>query len=297
MGNRFIDETGNTYGYLMVFERDFENPRSLHETMWKCQCKCGNIVTVSGADLRRGRTKSCGCLHQQAISKDNEIDLFEEYGFGIAFFNGKHSDEYFVFDIEDLDCVKDRSWYKSSDGYVKSHIRTDDEDYKKEEFLHRIILRKHGMSKDDYGDHIDHNKSDNRMDNLRPVSYSENNRNRDTIKNPSNTGIRNISYKERDGLYEFSTKINSEVYTFSSKDLQKVIEYANQFYIDHNLTEFLYKPEEDVRHNENFINFDINDYKYHPVYAVTRQYMSPPNPENIIKPFTIIDKDKYYGKK
>ena len=243
---------------------------------------------------KKNGTRSCGCLHKQAISKKNEIYLFEEYGFGIAFFNGKHSDEYFAFDIEDLDCVKNRSWHKAYDGYVRSHIRADDEDYKKEEFLHRIILRKHGMDEDNYGDHIDHNKSDNRMDNLRAVSCSENNRNRATIKNPSNTGIRNISF--RDNIYEFRTKINSEIYRFSSKDLQKVIDYANQFYIDHNLTEFLYKPEEDVRQDEGFIDFNI-DNKYHPVHAVTREYMSPPNSEDVIKPFTIIDKDKYYSKK
>ena len=30
--------------------------------MWKCQCDCGNIITVRGADLWNGHTKSCGCI-------------------------------------------------------------------------------------------------------------------------------------------------------------------------------------------------------------------------------------------
>lgn len=30
--------------------------------LWECVCDCGNFVEVSGADLRSGHTKSCGCL-------------------------------------------------------------------------------------------------------------------------------------------------------------------------------------------------------------------------------------------
>ena len=33
-----------------------------HKTYWKCQCDCGNIVTVAGTSLTQGNTKSCGCL-------------------------------------------------------------------------------------------------------------------------------------------------------------------------------------------------------------------------------------------
>ena len=30
--------------------------------MWLCKCDCGNSSVVSVSDLRRGHTKSCGCL-------------------------------------------------------------------------------------------------------------------------------------------------------------------------------------------------------------------------------------------
>jgi hypothetical protein len=34
--------------------------------MWECQCDCGNITIVVGKLLRRGVTKSCGCLRLEA---------------------------------------------------------------------------------------------------------------------------------------------------------------------------------------------------------------------------------------
>lgn len=36
---------------------------------WKCLCDCGKIKMVDGNSLRRGLSKSCGCLHKEIISK------------------------------------------------------------------------------------------------------------------------------------------------------------------------------------------------------------------------------------
>lgn len=35
---------------------------------WLCVCSCGNQKTVSVQSLRSGKTRSCGCLHREAIS-------------------------------------------------------------------------------------------------------------------------------------------------------------------------------------------------------------------------------------
>ena len=35
---------------------------------WNCECDCGNKVVVFSQDLRRGHTKSCGCLARELAS-------------------------------------------------------------------------------------------------------------------------------------------------------------------------------------------------------------------------------------
>lgn len=71
------DLTGKIFGRLTVIEFDEQttllkkqkNGKSLG-SWWKCQCACGNIISVQGSSLKGGRTKSCGCL-QSEISREN----------------------------------------------------------------------------------------------------------------------------------------------------------------------------------------------------------------------------------
>lgn len=60
------DFTGMKVGRLQVIER---NGSRNNMAVWKCRCDCGNIVDVMGRDLKRGHTKSCGCLHKEGMIK------------------------------------------------------------------------------------------------------------------------------------------------------------------------------------------------------------------------------------
>lgn len=57
--SRVLDITGERYGRLLVVGRA---PSRGHFAFWRCQCDCGSKATVSGTALRRGETRSCGCL-------------------------------------------------------------------------------------------------------------------------------------------------------------------------------------------------------------------------------------------
>lgn len=73
---KFIDLTGQRFGRLVVIERDFNyvyehNIKNKNTVYWKCQCDCGNFKSVDGHLLKRGITKSCGCLKSQLITNKN----------------------------------------------------------------------------------------------------------------------------------------------------------------------------------------------------------------------------------
>ena len=56
---KFIDETGNRFGRLVVLYR-VKNRRT--SAYWQCQCDCGRNTETSGSHLRTGHSTSCGCI-------------------------------------------------------------------------------------------------------------------------------------------------------------------------------------------------------------------------------------------
>lgn len=63
------DLSNKKFGRLTVIRLD--KKASYGEWKWLCECECGNKVSVSGRSLRRGATKSCGCLRNEAVSQAN----------------------------------------------------------------------------------------------------------------------------------------------------------------------------------------------------------------------------------
>lgn len=54
-----VDLTGKKFGKLTVIE-EASNIKGIIK--WECICTCGNFTIVDGSNLRRGQSKSCGCL-------------------------------------------------------------------------------------------------------------------------------------------------------------------------------------------------------------------------------------------
>jgi hypothetical protein len=65
-----IDLSGKKFGRLLVIERAGTNTHGA--VTWKVRCKCGNKKIVSGKNLSRGATRSCGCLRYE-IRRDATI--------------------------------------------------------------------------------------------------------------------------------------------------------------------------------------------------------------------------------
>lgn len=71
---------GKRFGRLLVI-RDAGNrirPRGDGESIWECQCDCGNTKTITGTNLRTGDAKSCGCYNKERTAAMNRIPA-EEY--------------------------------------------------------------------------------------------------------------------------------------------------------------------------------------------------------------------------
>jgi len=70
---KFIDLTGQVFGRLQVVKRIGTDKYG--HTVWLCACICGKEVVISGTNLKRGNTKSCGCLQKELAKERRFIDL------------------------------------------------------------------------------------------------------------------------------------------------------------------------------------------------------------------------------
>ena len=163
---KLCDLTGKRFGNLTVLSRadDYITPKGCHKTQWLCKCVCGKRIITLATHLKSGHTSSCGCSHAKHI-KFNRYDLSGEYGIGFATNNNTQ----FKFDLDDYDKIKDYTWSCHTicgRNYISStskHI-----------MLHRIVMdAPDGM----VVDHINHDTTDNRKQNMRVCSIAQNNMN------------------------------------------------------------------------------------------------------------------------
>lgn len=70
--SKYIDLTGQTFGRLTAI-RKVGRTKYKH-TLWFCKCSCGNEITTTTQSLRKGATKSCGCL-----GREKSKEVMQEY--------------------------------------------------------------------------------------------------------------------------------------------------------------------------------------------------------------------------
>lgn len=84
--NTWINLTGQKFGHLTAIKR-VESDKYGH-ARWECECDCGNPehLIVTGDNLRRGHTQSCGCdrrshgeIKISQLLNENSIPYVQEY--------------------------------------------------------------------------------------------------------------------------------------------------------------------------------------------------------------------------
>ena len=200
---KFEDLTGKVFGRLTVLQLDEDrNIKELNrklngeikqnQTYYICQCSCGNIKSIPKPNLKNGHTISCGCYMKEQQSKVamkyfkkyNKYDLTNNYG--ICYLTDTGLKTYF--DLEDYNLIKDILWKTDECGYARGYdVKT-----KRLVRMHKIIT---DTDENTVIDHINRDKLDNRKENFRYATKSENRINSKTrIDNVS--GIQGVRFEE-----------------------------------------------------------------------------------------------------
>ena len=184
--SKLIDLTGQKFGRLTVVSKSKEHSTKVK---WLCKCDCGNekLVSVIGSNLKSGYTKSCGCLLKEKLfernKKENVFVCLNTFYIGTDTNGNK-----FKFDKEDYEKVSKYTWVKTNNGYFSASI-----DGRKKILLHRLIMdiKDRNMNID----HINHDTSDNRKENLRIVNAMQNACNK-RIQTNNKSGVKGVSWNK-----------------------------------------------------------------------------------------------------
>jgi hypothetical protein len=141
----------------------------------------------------------------------------------------------FVFDKDDEDKVKGKSWHVTSTGYVSSYYVHNSASVQL--LLHNVVMNRMsfpGKGAKESVDHINRNPLDNRKENLRVVSQTEQNLNQKkksrTVELPDGCGItsneipKHVWYVKANGLHgdRFAIEIKTEQFVWKSSSSKKL---------------------------------------------------------------------------
>ena len=169
---RYADITGQVFGRLTALS--YHHTDSAGQAVWHCSCSCGGKKLVRTKELREGVVRSCGCLnteHGIALGKARKIFWSPEPCIvdGDSCYKiplGK-SGKFSLIDEKDFDSIKEYRWIYQKSGYAKSHF------FGRDILMHRFILGIQNSTSLE-ADHINHNRLDNRRDNLRVCNRMKN---------------------------------------------------------------------------------------------------------------------------
>jgi len=113
-------------------------------------------------------------------------------------------------------------------GYFRVHLTKNGTSYGKS--IHRLLGETFIPNPENKPciDHIDRNKQNNSLDNLRWVTYSENGQNR-TISTNNISCHKYISFNKKCNNWRFKKIINGKGFQKYFKTLEEAIEYKNEF--------------------------------------------------------------------
>lgn len=71
------DFSGKIFGKITILS--FHHSDKYHYGVWNCVCECGREFISRGADIKKGKIKSCGCLQESFIANELKKYLYINY--------------------------------------------------------------------------------------------------------------------------------------------------------------------------------------------------------------------------
>lgn len=134
--------------------------------------------------------------------KFNQYDLSGEYGIGLTYNTNKE----FYFDIEDYDKIKDYCWFETDKGYIQTNTKTGNKvDGRGNLKLHRLITNNEW----EIVDHVNRNRADNRKENLRQCTRTQNNTNKELYSN-NTSGVMGVGWHKKHQKWQVTININKK---------------------------------------------------------------------------------------
>ena len=190
--------------------KEYSHTEKGKSSTWVCECDCGNLVEVELSSLKSSNTQSCGCLRLERMAETNTKHQRSK------------TSEYYAWDNMLQRCRNPKNpQYKNYGGrgiYVCEEWASSFE-----AFLN------------DMGEKPSKNLSLDRIDNNKGY-YKNNCRWTDDYtqatnqRNPRNetTGIKNISYSNRDNLYYVGIQRKGQKYRKGFKELKNAIDWKEK---------------------------------------------------------------------
>ena len=201
MREKMVNMTGKRYGRLVAIE--FSHKTERREYFWLFKCDCGNQKKINGSSVRKGVTKSCGCLSKEIAAKRKKTHGMSK------------TKTYHVWNNMRGRCFNEKD--PSYKNYGARGITVSERWLTFENFLEDMGHPPEGLSIDRIDNELGYSK-----ENCRWTDISTQNTNKRPWKE-SATGIKNISFSERDGLYAVEINRYGKRYRKNFKGLQDAV--------------------------------------------------------------------------